>query len=261
MIVCRVADPLLRQAVRGAAHPEEEVVTDAELAAEALQFGFPRLLVRTGPSLHEAMPAGIRVLDLDDVLLGRWQAERRTDELLVPRLEHLTRRLRVLVERPAVEATWADSALAELSRAAGRQLPPPLRAFARRVFEFPSRYTTLHDLAGACALSRGALKARFRRRGLASPYTYLRWFRIMAAAEVLSDRGVSVAKAAHRVGFTSSGNLCRGIADLADTTPTELRTVTGWNRLVVRFAWIHLDADALDAWSTLPELFPRRRVA
>lgn len=257
MIVSRVPDPLLRRAVRNATHPEEEVVADEELVLEALTLGFPRLLVRSGRWVGERAPAHVPVLDLDDVLLGRWEAERRTQELPPPRLEYLTRRLRGLLERPAADATWADAALAELGRAAGAPLPAPLRTFARHVFEFPSRYTKLHALADCCDLTRGALKARFRRRGLASPYTYLRWFRIMAVSEVLSDRDVTVAQAAHRLGFTSAGNLCRVCEGLADTTPTELRTVRGWKRLVVRFAWIHLSADALDAWGTMDDLFAR----
>jgi AraC-like DNA-binding protein len=258
MIVSRVADPLLQQAVRGAAHPEEDVVTDAMLVAEALQSGFPRLLVRSGASVHDRLPRGVHVLDLDDSLLRRWETERRAADMLSPKLDYLVRRLRVLVERPVSEGSWVDSALADLSRAAGMPLPSPLRGFARRVFEFPSRYTSLHDLSDACGLSRGALKARFRRRGLASPYTYLRWFRVMAVAEVLSDRRVTVAAAGHRLGFTSAGNLCRVTASLAGTTPTELRTIRGWNRLVVRFAWVHLTPDALGAWTTLTDLFERR---
>jgi AraC-like DNA-binding protein len=261
MIVSRVSDPVLQQALRRAAHPEEELVTDAFLGVEALQLGFPRLLVRSGSALRETAPAGLRILDLDDVTLRRWEAERRAEELPAPRLDDLVRRLRILTERSSTERTWADAAIADLGRAAGMPLPPALRTFARRVFEFPSRYTSLHDLADACGLSRGALKARFRRRGLASPYTYLRWFRSMAVAEMLSDRDVSVARAAHRLGFTSAGNLCRTIASMAETTPTELRTVRGWNRLVVRFAWIHLTPEALEGWRGLGLFQRRRRVA
>jgi AraC-like DNA-binding protein len=261
MIVSRVSDPLLQQALRTAAHPEEEVVTDAPLVVEALLVGFPRLLVRSGAALREPSPPGVRVLDLDDLTLRRWEAERRSEELPAPRLDDLARRLRILTQRSSAERTWADVAIADLGRAAGMPLPPTLRTFARRVFEFPSRYTSLHDLAEACGLSRGALKARFRRRELASPYTYLRWFRLMAVAEMLSDRDVTVARAAHRLGFTSAGNLCRATAAMADTTPTELRTVRGWNRLVVRFAWIHLTPEALEGWRGLALFRRRRRVA
>jgi AraC-like DNA-binding protein len=107
-------------------------------------------------------------------------------------------------------------------------------------------------------MSRGALKAKFRRRGLASPHVYLRWFRTLAVAHFLSDRTVTVAGAAQRTGCTSSGNLCRMLGDLCGMTPTEARTIHGWNRLVITFAWHHLGPEALEAWSDLDELFERR---
>ena len=46
MIVARCTDPLLRHALRAAAHVEEDVVTESALVAEALQWRFARLLVR-----------------------------------------------------------------------------------------------------------------------------------------------------------------------------------------------------------------------
>lgn len=260
MIVARVTDPHVRRGLLAAAHPEEDVVTEPGLVAEALQNGFPRLLVRAGGAHRPAGPPAVPVLDLNDKLLQRWEAERRMAEVPLRRADFLARRLRVLIEASASEATWVDSALADLSRAAGARLPVPLRGFARRILEFPSHYTTLHDVADACGMTRGALKARFRRRRLPSPYTYLRWFRIMAVAESLSDRSVTVGAAAHRLGFTSAGNLCRMMGSLTGLTPTELRTVGGWHRLLISFAWIYLTPEALDAWSDLGSLF-RSRVA
>jgi AraC-like DNA-binding protein len=200
----------------------------------------------------------IPVLDLDDSTLRRWETERRSEDVPMSRSDFLTRRLRALVARSASEVTWVDSALADLSRAAGEKLPQPLRAFARRIMEYPTHYTSLREVAHACELSRGALKARFRRRGLASPSTYLRWFRLMAVAEVLSNRDTTVSAAALGLGFTSAGNLCRTMASLAQVTPTEVRTLQGWNKLLITFAWHHLTSDALDAWAELDDLFQVR---
>lgn len=42
----------------------------------------------------------------------------------------------------------------------------------------------------------GALKARFRRRGLESLHTYLRWFRMMAVAYLVAGHEITVAQAA-----------------------------------------------------------------
>ena len=258
MILARITDPLLRKALHAAAHPEEDVVCETRAVQDALQFGFPRLLVRADGYVGAARPHGVPVVDLPDVLLERWEAERRMDELPLPRLDFLTRRLRGLLDRGGSEVSWVDAALSDLSRAAGARLPLPLRAFGRRVLEFPIHYTTLHPISRGCGLTRGALKARFRRRGLDSPYTYLRWFRLMAVAEVLSDRSVTVAQAAARLGFTSDGNLCRMMASLTRLTPTEVRTVRGWNTLLISFAWQHLTPESLDAWAELDGLFERR---
>lgn len=258
MIVVQASDPTLRRALLRAAHAEEDVVADERLAAEAIERGFPRLVIRDAEHDWPPIPEGVRLFQLDDSLLDRWESERRAAELPRARLDHLAERMAATVEGFAADRTWIDSALAELSRAAGLRLPPTLRTFGRRILELPSHYTTLHPLAEACGLSRGALKARFRRRELSTPSTYLRWFRILAVSHVLSDRSVTVAEAASRLGFTSAGNLCRSLWSVVGMTPTEARSVRGWNRVVVTFAWSHLSPDLLEAWATLDELFERK---
>ena len=228
MIVVQVTDANLQKAVRRAAHVEEDVLVDAHLAADALEWGLPRLIVRSEDVRLPMLSSRITVLELDRLTLQRWDAERRSAELPLTRLDYTTRRLAVLMERSATGRTWVDRALVDLARAAGSQLPLPLRTFARRIFEFPVHYTSLHALADVCRLTRGALKAKFRRRGLASPHTYLRWFRIMSVSDLLSDRSVTVETAANRMGFTSDGNLCRMMGAVCGMTPTEVRTVRGW---------------------------------
>ncbi len=260
MIVALLSDPYLRTVVGHAARPDEDVVFDPVLATSALERGFPRLLIRSGTRTQPF--SGIRpdlpVLLLDRALMRSWEVDRLGRDVPAPRLEYLTARLRDVIGRQEYGVSWVDRTLADLSKAAGTPLPGPLRAFARRVLEFPTHYHDLHAMARACHLSRGALKARFRRRGLESPYTYLRWFRMMAVAYVLADREVTVAQAAHRLGFTSDGNLCRAMASLTGLTPTEVRTVRGWDRLLITFSWTYLTGPSLDAWAGLGELFQRR---
>jgi len=189
---------------------------------------------------------------LERSLLSRWESERQAEARHEPRLDYLTRRLRALIDKQAHEANWVDRALADLSRAAGAPLPATLRSFGRRILEFPTHYTDLHSMAEVCGTSRGALKVRFRRRGLESPYTYPQ---MLAVAYMLSDRSVTVAASAHRLGFTSDGNLCRTMMSLTGLTPTEVRTVRGWNRLLINFAWNYLTAPALATWDGFDELF------
>lgn len=241
-----------------AAHWEEDVVMDPRLVVDALEKGFPRLVVRDTVRNWPIIPADVRVLDVGPAVLDRWEAARKASELPPTRLEHLTERIESAIARSAVDRTWVDAALAELSRAAGRRLPSALRGFGRRVMEFPSHYTTLRPLADTCRTSRGALKALFRRRDLSTPSTYLRWFRLMAVGRVLADREVTVAEAASRLGFTSDGNLCRMMWGVCEMTPTEVRSHKGWNRLLITFAWSHLTSDHLEAWSTLDDLFEQR---
>lgn len=258
MIVVQVTDPYVRKAALRAAGREEDVIVDPELSIDAIERGFPRLVIRDESSAYPTVPRSVRVAHVDDGILRRWEQARRSRELPASRLDDLTVRLAGLMEREPSERNWVDRKLADLGRASGRRLPQPLRGFGRRVLEFPTYYTTLHPVAEACGLSRGALKARFRRRDLASPAEYLRWFRIMAVAETLTDAETSVAVAARRHGFTSNGNLCRTMARVADMTPTEVREPSGRDALLLRFAWHYCGAEALAAWASLDDLFDRR---
>jgi len=263
MIVGYISDPLLRAALLEAGHPEEDVVLSPELADEAVTFGYPRLVVRTATDAVVALPPNvvereIPVLTLSAATLARWDQERRDRGLPTSRTRWTAQRVAVLLEREAGSISWVDKTLAELGRAAGAPLPTALRSFGRRVMEFPSHYDDLHPLAEACGTTRGALKARFRRKDLPSPYAYLRWFRIMAVANALSDRAQTVAQVASHFGYTSDGNLCRTMRSLTRLTPTEARTLHGWNRLLISFAWTHLGKTALEAWREMDDLFVAR---
>lgn len=261
MIVAQIAEQHLLAALRRAAHAEEEVVCDAERMEDALKLGFPRLMVRLGPgggrssvSLERRVP----VLTLTTETLAGWDTERRKHAVPPGRVAYFTARLSDLLQEHAMGGTWVDRTLADLTRASGRLLPVAFRCFARRVLEFPAYYTDLHPVAAGYGLSRGALKARFRRRGLPSPYGYLRWLRVIAAAHTLSDPHVTVARAARRLGFTSDGNLCRSMNSVSGLTPTEARTSRGRNHLLLAFASSHLLPEGLEAWSDLQDLFTRR---
>ncbi len=257
MIVIQVADSTLRKASIRAAHPDEDVFVDRRLAMRALEFGFPRLLLVDRPPRWDT-PTRVPRLELHDALLTRWEADRRSHELPPTRLEHLTERIRFAIHERARQPRHVDRILSELSRGCGARLPFSLRSFGRRVLEFPSHYTSLHPLSESCAVSRGALKARFRRRELESPSLYLRWFRLLAVADQLSDRDVTVAVAARQLGFTSDGNLCRMLSRITGMRPTELRARHGREQLLLSFVGRHLSPDRLEGWAALDDLFDRR---
>jgi AraC-like DNA-binding protein len=265
MILGILADPVLRASLARAVSSEEDVVVDAAAVLDALYHGFPRMMVHDAENrrIVERMLDGVdlRVLGLSESELASWDAARRGAKVLRSREDYATDRLRHLLRGERPGPTWVDLVFRDLSRAAGSQLPSPLRGFARRVMEFPGRYHDLHGLNEATGLSRGALKARFRRRELESPSIYLRWFRAMAAAHVLREREVTTLQASHRLGYTSDGNFCRALTSTTGLTPTELRSPQGRQRLLLLFAAKYLGPAALDAWASLDPLFAGRRVA
>ena len=260
MIVALISDPFQRTALMRAARVDEDVILDRHLAMEALELGFPRLVVYAGEegptSQLMGIDSSVPVLMLSRSRLREWELLRTRYEVPPPRIAHLGECLRYAIAEASREVSWVDRALADLSRSSGATLPPAFKAFGRKILEFPSYYDDLQPLASSIGVTPGALKARFRRRGLTSPYTYLRWFRVMACAQVLSDRNVTVAQTAHRLGFTSDGNLCRALLSLTGLTPTEVRSVKGWNRLLISFAWQHLGAEAMAGWRELEDIFP-----
>jgi AraC-like DNA-binding protein len=259
MILLTARDPGLLAAVRRIARPDEDVVAGEGWVERALEHGHARLLVcddRRGV-LPEAI-SGVPVLYVPPELVAKWERTRKRQDIPPARTDYMAERLRGMVGELALEATWVDRTLADLSRLAGGPLPLPFRSFTRRTLEFPARYTDLSDVAQLAGLSRGALKARFRRRGLDSPFTYQRWLRSLAVAETLSAPEVTVAAAANALGFTSDTNMCRMVKVITGATPGRLREPDARRWLLVAFARAHLTRDALEGWSALDDLFSRR---
>jgi len=257
MIVVQAVSPDLRRAVLRSASPEEDVVGGARLAVRAIESGFPRLVVRDEGRYWPEEIGSCHTLVVTSEMLKRWKEERRSESLPPTWIDRLAEKVAASIESFAGRS-WADGILAELSRAAGCRLPLPFRAFGRRVLEFPVLYTSLYAMSEACGISRGALKARFRRRDLDSPSTYIRWFRLLAVAHLLGDEQLPIAQVAGRLGFSSDGNMCRMLWDVAAMTPSDLRSSRGRRRLLLTFVWRHVGPDAVEVWASLDDLFERR---
>ena len=234
MIITYVSNPYLRAALPLAGHPGEDVLLDLAEADEALAWGYPRVVVLddgfTGPSTfggRSPVPT-VRISAKD---LGRWEAQRVAAG--VPgRTEFLADRLRDLLgvrshdghvggphpRRPEPCGRVTPACRAPRLRTQDPGVPVPLRRPP------PGRGAVRPFPRGA----EGSLPAPrvFRR-----PTPTCGGSARMAAAHLLSDRSVTVAQAATRLGFTSDGNLCRSMVSLTSLTPTEARTLRGWNRL------------------------------
>lgn len=262
MILLSVRDPVLRLAVERCARPDEAVVGDEPWVQLALDHGYARVHVRDGTRRPSSVQRPfVPELWVSPEMLQGWEQERRKLEVLLPRTEYLARRLGTMISEVALEATWVDRLLADLGRAVGAPLPLAFRAFTRHTLELPARYTSLGALAAEVEISPGALKARFRRKGLESPFTFLRWLRSFAVAELLADPDVTVAQAARALGFTSDTNMCRMVKMLTGETPGSLRDPGVRRKLRVAFVREHLGRDALEGWVRLEGLFGVGRAA
>jgi AraC-like DNA-binding protein len=261
MIVAPHADPALAGALRLAARPDEDVVIGPDAALMAVCYGFPRLAVildgRGGKDFRAGANGEVPVLGLATHELLDWREAWRRGGLPWPWTRFLAHRLApsiALHGRPR----WVDRTLRDLAALASRPLPPSLGGMGRRVLEHPAAYGDLGGLEGLTGLTPGAMKARFRRRGLISPFSYLRWFRALAASHVLALPGVTVLTTAQRLGWTSSGNLFRHVQSTCGLSPSEIRRPGARERLLVRFASGHLTDRALAGWDSLDELFLSR---
>ena len=266
MILGFVTDPFLRAVVRRAALPDEDVYWSPSDVHEAVRRGFPRLGVS---ALHDPHPlgdprqvvgTGVPLLTLAPATMEAWRDSHRLVGFAVRRVDDHGRRLRNLMANATGSSPgrWVNALFRDLTSATGRPLPAALRGMGRRILEFPARYTDLHAMAGLSGLSRGALKARFRRRDLPSPYTYLRWFRVLAAVHVLHDGEPTTEEAAYRVGLHSSGNFCRYVQEVSGCTPTELRQQVARIRILTAFVEECLGPSELEAWEGLDDLFLAR---
>ena len=140
---------------------------------------------------------------------------------------------------------------------AGHVLPPELSALARRTLEFPSRYGHLDDVAGAVGMTSGALEAHFRCRALPSPFAYTTRLRALCASELLSQPGMTTARVAYLLGYSSHGNLCRAFRALIGITPSEASTLEGRLRVLTRMGTEVLTLEYLKRREALAPLFLR----
>jgi len=263
MILAPIEDRRLRQVVRRAALPEEDVLHRMADVGRALDFGYPRLLACRSEDqrrLEGLLDLGRRRIPLLAIRgPTRWvrYEGRSADGFAILPMDEASVRLRHLMEDAADSPGWVEALFADLVHMVGHPLPPELRGFSRRVLEFPVHYASLKAVAGRFGLTSGALKARFRRRDLPSPSQYLRWCRLLAAAHILSDPAETVLSASFRMGFASDGNFCRWITAGSGLNPSKLREWDGRLFLLVRFAEECLSDASLEQWSGMRGLFLR----
>lgn len=261
MILAPLSDQLLRFAVHRAALPEEDVFWREADIEDALEFGYPRLAVVAPeddhPMKRAVVSAGVPVLWLTTHGAQLQEPSAGWAGIAIREIDTNVHELRRLMAEAARPADWVEGVLLDMSRMCGHPLPGEFRAFARRLLEFPARYNKLETVGSVADLTTGALKARFRRRGLPSPFGYLSWLRVIAATRVLADPSVTTVEAAFRLGYASNGNFCRAVQAVSGLTTTDLRSPQGRHRVLAAFVTRYLSPEARDSWERLSGLFVR----
>lgn len=182
---------------------------------------------------------------------------RSASAIAIQRIDTAPARMRQLMNEAALPKDWVEGLLRDLSRAAGHPLPLALSALGRRTLEFPSRYARLDEVARAVGLSPGALKARFRRRDLPSPFAYTTRMRALCASELVTRPDMTTARVACHLGYSSNGNLCRAFRSLTGLTLSESSTVDGRLHVLTQISRELLTPEHLKRWDALGPLFVR----
>ena len=150
------------------------------MSPATLEAGFPGGAViergAAGPVGRVIMARGSHIPVLEWAPLDLPGLRRSASAIAIQRIDTAPARMRQLIDEAALPVAWVESILRDLGRAAGYSLPPELSALGRRTLEFPSKYPRLEEVAEAVGLTAGALKARFRRRDLPSPFVYTTGF-------------------------------------------------------------------------------------
>lgn len=261
MILAPLKDRSLLQAVRRASLQVEDVFVRPEDILAALRLGFPRVSILE-PGSDEAVVRMIRgvasklpILEIAPYDLRNLRGA--TTSVVTRQVDIDPVRLRRLIEQVARPMGWVDGLVRDLGQVAGRPLPLELRALVRRVLEFPSRYALTEEVAGTAGLTPGAMKARFRRRGLPSPFAYTVRLRALCACELLSRREMTTASVAYHMGYSSSGNFCRAFLQLTGLRLSVGASVQGRLAVTTAFAAELLQEEQLEKWDGLGRLFVR----
>ena len=110
------------------------MVLENRLAVEALNLGFPRLVV------SDARPRRlVPIMEVDQGTLGCWEADRRSRELFPARLDYISDRLRDGLGLCLAIDCGGPCSRRFVSRCRSKASAIPAPPFGHRVLEFPIR--------------------------------------------------------------------------------------------------------------------------
>ena len=103
------------------------------------------------------------------------------------------------------------------------ELPPDARLFLEVLVRLAPDTPTVRRLAVRLHVRPSTLMSRFVRAGLPSPKTYLAAVRLLHAAQLLEDEGLSLADVAYRLDYSSPQSFGRHVRSLLGITSSEFR--------------------------------------
>lgn len=131
------------------------------------------------------------------------------------------RRLRALVSQPA--SPVAARILSVLIPALGEDVPEEVRLFFEALTRLAPVIRTVRGLARHLRITPSTLMSRFLRAALPSPKTYLAGIRLVHAAYLFRNPGLSVADVSYRLDFSSPQSFSRHLKAMLGVTAGEYR--------------------------------------
>lgn len=149
------------------------------------------------------------------------------------------------VTAPAGWARLRELMLQPVTRSAARiqgpvlaampDITPDGRFFFEALIRLAPDLLTVRDLARRLTVCPSTLLSRFARAALPSPKTYLATVRLLHAAQLFDDRGLSIADVAHRLDYSSPQSFGRHLRSLLGITSTEFRARFPFEVAIQRF--------------------------
>ncbi len=102
-------------------------------------------------------------------------------------------------------------------------LPPDTRVFLEAMIRLAPDTPTVRNLSKRLGVRPSTLMSRFARADLPSPKSYLAAIRLLHAAQLFEDPGLSIADVAYRLEYSSPQSFGRHVRSLLGITSTEFR--------------------------------------
>ena len=103
------------------------------------------------------------------------------------------------------------------------EVAPDTRLFLEAMIRFAPDTPTVRNLARRLGVRPSTLMSRFARADLPSPKSYLAAIRLLHAAQLFEDSGLSIADVAYRLEYSSPQSFGRHVRSLLGITSTEFR--------------------------------------